>query len=118
MIRRPPRSTLSSSSAASDVYKRQALLLLLRDLALEPPAVKTNSTSAAGEEIGLQGAKALDPASVAAAAVFVFDSEGEPGTMVAAAPTLKAIAAEFRGVAAHAGIEPQRGRSAILAAAT
>eukprot|EP00656_Telonema_subtile_P053344 TRINITY_DN7707_c0_g1_i1.p1 TRINITY_DN7707_c0_g1~~TRINITY_DN7707_c0_g1_i1.p1 ORF type:complete len:287 (+),score=87.56 TRINITY_DN7707_c0_g1_i1:110-970(+) len=27
MIRRPPRSTLSSSSAASDVYKRQALLL-------------------------------------------------------------------------------------------
>src|SRR5674536_173198 len=24
MIRRPPRSTLSSSSAASDVYKRQA----------------------------------------------------------------------------------------------
>src|SRR5665648_1297883 len=27
MIRRPPRSTLSSSSAASDVYKRQALKL-------------------------------------------------------------------------------------------
>src|SRR5664279_4239867 len=26
MIRRPPRSTLSSSSAASDVYKRQLLL--------------------------------------------------------------------------------------------
>src|SRR5674536_94749 len=26
MIRRPPRSTLSSSSAASDVYKRQAML--------------------------------------------------------------------------------------------
>src|SRR5665648_417318 len=28
MIRRPPRSTLSSSSAASDVYKRQAWLWL------------------------------------------------------------------------------------------
>eukprot|EP00656_Telonema_subtile_P003009 TRINITY_DN11384_c0_g1_i14.p1 TRINITY_DN11384_c0_g1~~TRINITY_DN11384_c0_g1_i14.p1 ORF type:complete len:112 (-),score=3.66 TRINITY_DN11384_c0_g1_i14:539-874(-) len=27
MIRRPPRSTLSSSSAASDVYKRQKLYL-------------------------------------------------------------------------------------------
>src|SRR5664280_3910976 len=26
MIRRPPRSTLSSSSAASDVYKRQAII--------------------------------------------------------------------------------------------
>src|SRR5664279_6533681 len=30
MIRRPPRSTLSSSSAASDVYKRQVLLLAER----------------------------------------------------------------------------------------
>src|SRR5665648_66014 len=29
MIRRPPRSTLSSSSAASDVYKRQPVFLLL-----------------------------------------------------------------------------------------
>src|SRR5678809_943107 len=28
MIRRPPRSTLDRSSAASDVYKRQALLYL------------------------------------------------------------------------------------------
>ena len=27
MIRRPPRSTLSSSSAASDVYKRQDVML-------------------------------------------------------------------------------------------
>src|SRR5665648_1274567 len=27
MIRRPPRSTLSSSSAASDVYKRQQVVL-------------------------------------------------------------------------------------------
>eukprot|EP00658_Telonema_sp_P-2_P026164 TRINITY_DN20557_c0_g1_i2.p2 TRINITY_DN20557_c0_g1~~TRINITY_DN20557_c0_g1_i2.p2 ORF type:complete len:100 (+),score=38.82 TRINITY_DN20557_c0_g1_i2:89-388(+) len=30
MIRRPPRSTLSSSSAASDVYKRQDLETLLK----------------------------------------------------------------------------------------
>eukprot|EP00658_Telonema_sp_P-2_P080614 TRINITY_DN8055_c0_g1_i2.p1 TRINITY_DN8055_c0_g1~~TRINITY_DN8055_c0_g1_i2.p1 ORF type:complete len:107 (+),score=34.35 TRINITY_DN8055_c0_g1_i2:68-388(+) len=29
MIRRPPRSTLSSSSAASDVYKRQPFAFLL-----------------------------------------------------------------------------------------
>src|SRR5665648_408246 len=30
MIRRPPRSTLSSSSAASDVYKRQGVDTLIR----------------------------------------------------------------------------------------
>ena len=35
MIRRPPRSTLSSSSAASDVYKRQARSIQ-RNLGLEP----------------------------------------------------------------------------------
>src|SRR5674536_397144 len=34
MIRRPPRSTLSSSSAASDVYKRQATLDGRHDLEL------------------------------------------------------------------------------------
>src|SRR5665648_647666 len=32
MIRRPPRSTLSSSSAASDVYKRQGFKALARRL--------------------------------------------------------------------------------------
>src|SRR5664280_3851438 len=31
MIRRPPRSTLSSSSAASDVYKRQPPHRIVRD---------------------------------------------------------------------------------------
>src|SRR5665648_1298335 len=35
MIRRPPRSTLSSSSAASDVYKRQ-----LEKLGLNPRQIK------------------------------------------------------------------------------
>ena len=37
MIRRPPRSTLSSSSASSDVYKRQVLepLLLVIDTAFQ-----------------------------------------------------------------------------------
>ena len=32
MIRRPPRSTLDRSSAASDVYKRQALATILEPL--------------------------------------------------------------------------------------
>src|SRR5674536_91407 len=36
MIRRPPRSTLSSSSAASDVYKRQAYLRAI-DLLVQAP---------------------------------------------------------------------------------
>src|SRR5665647_1487414 len=102
-LREPHRAPAGARSdgetilGADDKAAVAALLLLLRDLALEPPAADVEFVFTAGEEIGLQGAKALDPASVAAAAVFVFDSEGEPGTMIAAAPTLKAIAAEFRG---------------------
>jgi len=102
---------------ADDKAAVAPLLLLLRDLALEPPAADVEIVFTVAEEIGLQGAKALDPAALAAAAVFVFDSEGAPGTIITSAPTLKAIEAEFRGVAAHAGIEPQHGRSAIVAAA-
>src|SRR5674536_400509 len=38
MIRRPPRSTLSSSSAASDVYKRQAVFAGRLDEGSQTPA--------------------------------------------------------------------------------
>jgi tripeptide aminopeptidase len=102
---------------ADDKAAVSALLFLLRDLADEPPIADVELVFTAAEEIGLQGAKALDPAALAAAVVFVLDSEGEPGTVIVGAPSLKAVDAEFRGVAAHAGIEPEHGRSAILAAA-
>ena len=49
--------------------------------------------------------------------ICVFDSEGIPGSVITAAPTLKALVITFKGTAAHAGIEPERGRSAITAAA-
>src|SRR5664280_3855749 len=41
MIRRPPRSTLSSSSAASDVYKRQVLVALTLITGLAYPLAMT-----------------------------------------------------------------------------
>jgi tripeptide aminopeptidase len=111
------RSDGETILGADDKAAVAALLLVMRDLAQEPPAACVEFVFTAGEEIGLQGAKALDVPSLTAATVLVFDSDGEPGTVIAAAPTLKAIDARFRGVAAHAGIEPQHGRSAILAAA-
>ena len=40
MIRRPPRSTLDRSSAASDVYKRQDLVLIVTDTGIGIPADK------------------------------------------------------------------------------
>ncbi len=69
------------------------------------------------EEIGLQGAKRLDPATTQAAMVFVFDHTGPIGGIVTAAPSLSKIDATFVGRPAHAGIVPEQGRSAIEAAA-
>jgi len=69
------------------------------------------------EEVGLRGAKVFDSSGLAAQAGFVFDSSGPLGRIITAAPTQKTLVADFKGVAAHAGIEPQKGRSAVVAAA-
>jgi tripeptide aminopeptidase len=69
------------------------------------------------EEIGLRGSTAFDPSALHARLGFVYDHTGPVGEIVAAAPALHAIDATFIGRAAHAGLEPERGRSAIEAAA-
>ena len=48
---------------------------------------------------------------------FVFDHATPIGEVVVASPTFYRLHAAFRGAAAHAGIRPEAGRSAILAAA-
>src|SRR5674536_361763 len=54
MIRRPPRSTLSSSSAASDVYKRQAFNSASRGAALDHKAPDAfRSISEVADELDL-----------------------------------------------------------------
>lgn len=111
------RSDGETILGADDKAAVTAILLLLRDLAAEPPAADVEVVFSAGEEIGLRGAKALDVQTLTARTVFVLDSEGPPGTAITGGPTLKAVEAEFRGSAAHAGIEPENGRSAVVAAA-
>jgi tripeptide aminopeptidase len=69
------------------------------------------------EEIGLRGADHFDPAPLRARIGFVYDHTGPVGHVVTAAPSLHKIEATFVGRAAHAGIVPELGRSAIDAAA-
>ena len=47
----------------------------------------------------------------------MFDHATPIGEIVTASPTLYRIEAEFHGKSAHAGLRPEAGRSAILAAA-
>jgi tripeptide aminopeptidase len=69
------------------------------------------------EEVGLRGAHAFDTGALQAELGFVLDHAAPIGRMVVAAPTYYAVHAEFSGRAAHAGIRPEDGRSAISAAA-
>ena len=56
MIRRPPRSTQSRSSAASDVYKRQAIPCLVLGQAKPPQAVPSAGAGAIQEVTALERA--------------------------------------------------------------
>ena len=69
------------------------------------------------EEVGLHGAKHLRAEDVACDLCLVLDAEGTPGGIVVGAPTHYTFAAEFHGHAAHAGVCPEQGISAIRMAA-
>ncbi|MDX6685572.1 MAG: tripeptide aminopeptidase [Baekduia sp.] len=69
------------------------------------------------EEVALAGAKAFDVSRLRSPFGYVYDHATPIGEIVMASPTYYRLQAEFRGRAAHAGIRPEDGRSAILAAA-
>jgi tripeptide aminopeptidase len=69
------------------------------------------------EEVGLLGASAFDVARLNARVGFVYDQAAPIGELVLAAPTQRSLELRFRGRAAHAGMYPEEGRSAVAAAA-
>lgn len=70
-----------------------------------------------GEEVALAGARAFDVARLRSRVGYVFDHASAIGEVIVASPSHFRIDATFRGRSAHAGIRPERGRSAIVAAA-
>jgi tripeptide aminopeptidase len=69
------------------------------------------------EEVGLRGAKAFDTSRLRARVGYCYDHAAPIGNVVLAAPTQRTLRFRFVGRAAHAGIAPEDGRSAIVAAA-
>jgi tripeptide aminopeptidase len=69
------------------------------------------------EEVGLLGASAFDHERLEARVGYVFDQAAPIGEIILGAPSAKRIEARFHGRASHAGMYPEEGRSAILAAA-
>jgi tripeptide aminopeptidase len=69
------------------------------------------------EEVGLVGAAAFDEQRLAARVGYVYDHAGPIGEVILGAPHQRKLDVRFRGRAAHAGMYPEEGRSAIAAAA-
>ncbi|MFC4078176.1 M20/M25/M40 family metallo-hydrolase [Salinithrix halophila] len=70
----------------------------------------------AGEESGLVGSKALDPELIRSDFGFAMDSNGPVGHIITSAPSQVKIFAKIYGRAAHAGVNPEDGVSAIQVA--
>ena len=69
------------------------------------------------EEGGLVGVHHMDFGRISARRGVVFDAEGGVNRITVAAPSQNVVKAHIRGRAAHAGLEPEKGISAVLIAA-
>ena len=93
------------------------MLELARRVSIEGAPVGLELLFTVSEEDSLAGAKAFDAARLRSDFGYVFDHATPIGEVVSASPTAFRIDAEFHGKAAHAGIRPEEGHSAVLAAA-
>jgi tripeptide aminopeptidase len=85
--------------------------------ASEPPEVGLELVFTISEETGLHGARAFDASQLQSPFGYVLDQATPIGEIVVASPTCMRFEAEVRGKAAHAGLQPEVGVSAIIAAA-
>jgi tripeptide aminopeptidase len=69
------------------------------------------------EEVGLVGAYAFDHTRLEARVGYVYDQAAPIGTVILGAPYSQSLEVTFHGRAAHSGMHPDDGRSAIAAAA-
>jgi tripeptide aminopeptidase len=106
--------TILGADAKAGVAAIIECVRLLGERGLPHPAVRVLVT--VGEEMGLQGAKALSVVDCEGDMCLVLDADGAPGGIVTAAPTHFTFKACFTGRSAHAGVEPEKGASAVEAA--
>jgi tripeptide aminopeptidase len=92
------------------------MLELARRATIEGSPVGVELLFTVSEETALAGAKAFDRSVLRSEFGYVYDHASPIGEIVVASPTYVRFEAEFLGRAAHAGIRPEDGRSAILAA--
>jgi tripeptide aminopeptidase len=93
------------------------MLALAREIVRDGSEVDVELLFTVCEEISLVGARAFDASKLRSEFGYVFDHATPIGEVIVASPCHYRVEATFRGTAAHTGVRPQDGRSAILAAA-
>jgi tripeptide aminopeptidase len=93
------------------------LVEVARRYATDVPPVGLELLFTVSEETGLHGAKEFDASQLHASFGYVLDHATPLGEIVVASPTYMRITAAIHGRAAHAGLHPERGVNAIVAAA-
>jgi tripeptide aminopeptidase len=93
------------------------MLEVARRASVESSPVALELLFTVSEEDSLAGVKRFDASRLRSDFGYVFDQATPIGEIVTASPTAYVMQADFHGKAAHAGLRPEDGRSAILAAA-
>jgi tripeptide aminopeptidase len=88
-----------------------------RILAARTPHAGVELLFTTKEEVGLLGAAAFDHSRLRAEIGYVYDQGGPIGEVVLGSPWSRSLEFRFHGRAAHSGMFPEEGRSAIQAAA-
>jgi tripeptide aminopeptidase len=114
LVRNAAGTILGADNKAAVAVLLEAARLLLAE---GGPHADVELLFTTREETGLEGAKDFDPSRLSARVGFVYDYSGSVGDIVVAAPSGRTLDIVFTGRPAHAGINPEDGRSAVVAAA-
>lgn len=114
VVRTDGSTILGADDRAGVAAILEAVTSLREDGAAHPPLEIVFTVQ---EEMGLFGAKGLDCRRLQAKWGLALDSHGPIGTCIVSAPYHNVITAIILGRAAHSGVEPEKGISAIQVAA-
>ena len=113
IIKTDGTTVLGGDDAAGIVVILETLKSLMED---NTPFADLYIVFTVAEEGGLYGARGLDLSKTPADYAIILDEGGDIGTVAVKAPYYNRFTVNFKGRAAHAGIEPEKGLSAIMLA--
>jgi tripeptide aminopeptidase len=114
IVRNAEATILGSDNKAAVVVMLEAVRRILRE---GRPHAGIELVFTPQEEVSLRGAAAFDHTRLVAETGFVYDQGTAIGEIVLGSPHGRLLDFRFHGRAAHAGMAPEEGRSAVAAAA-